>query len=131
MIGAVGVIVIAVGLYRVSKGVKMDVDDELDMSGMSPDARTVDRAARGGRRGRVAASDSRWSASSSLRSAMTYDPNEATGLDGALRRLARQLVGCLRRRGRGHRIRRIWHLLSGNLHSSTTSSSVMYRGTCL
>ena len=36
VIGLVGVIVIAVGLYRISKGVKMDVDDELDMSGMSP-----------------------------------------------------------------------------------------------
>ena len=39
VIGVVGVIVIAVGLYRVSKGVKMDVDDELDMSGVSPTRR--------------------------------------------------------------------------------------------
>jgi len=35
LIGAIGVIVIAVGLYRLSKGVKVNVTDELDLSGMS------------------------------------------------------------------------------------------------
>lgn len=40
VIGVVGVIVIVVGLYRISKGVTMDVEDELDMSGVSAVRRT-------------------------------------------------------------------------------------------
>ena len=87
VIGVVGVIVIAVGLYRLSKGVKMDVSDELDLSGMSPAGLTwtkrlgaVGEIGRGIGIGLVGFF--------LLRSAMTYNANEATGLDGALRRLA-------------------------------------------
>ena len=36
VIGAVGAIVVAAGLYRIVKGVTMDVTDELDLSGMAP-----------------------------------------------------------------------------------------------
>ena len=37
LIGLIGVIVIAAGIYRLVKGLKQDVEDELDLSGMSPD----------------------------------------------------------------------------------------------
>jgi hypothetical protein len=87
VIGVVGVIVIAVGLYRVSKGVKMDVDDELDMSGVSPTRRRwSERLGSIGEIGRGIGFA--LVGFFLLRSAMTYDPNQATGLDGALRRVA-------------------------------------------
>jgi hypothetical protein len=87
LIGLVGVIVIGVGLYRLSKGVKLDVSDELDLSGMSPARLTwtkrlgaIGEIGRGIGIGLVGFF--------MLRSAMTYNASEATGLDGALRRLA-------------------------------------------
>jgi hypothetical protein len=87
VIGAVGIIIIAVGLYRVSKGLKMDVDDELDMSGVSPTRRRwSERLGAIGEVGRGIGFA--LVGFFLLRSAMTYDPNQATGLDGALRRLA-------------------------------------------
>lgn len=87
LIGLVGLIVIAVGLYRLSKGVKVDVNDELDLSGMSP-ARlhwtkrlgAIGEIGRGIGIGLVGFF--------LVRAAVTYNANEATGLDGALRRLA-------------------------------------------
>ena len=87
VIGAVGLIIIAVGLYRMSKGVKMDVDDELDLSGVSPVRRRwSERLGAIGEVGRGIGFA--LVGFFLLRSAMTYDPNQATGLDGALRRLA-------------------------------------------
>jgi len=87
VIGVLGVIVIAVGLYRASKGLKMDVDDELDMSGISPTRRRwTERIGAIGEVGRGIGFA--LVGFFLLRSAMTYDPNEATGLDGALRRVA-------------------------------------------
>lgn len=87
VIGVVGVKVIAVGLYRISKGVKMDVDDELDMSGISPTRRRwAERLGAIGEVGRGIGFA--LVGFFLLRSAMTYDPNQATGLDGALRRVA-------------------------------------------
>lgn len=87
VIGVVGIIIIAAGLYRVSKGLKLDVEDELDMSGMSPARRQwSERLGAIGEIGRGIGFA--LVGFFLLRSAMTYDPNEATGLDGALRRLA-------------------------------------------
>jgi hypothetical protein len=87
VIGLVGVIVMAAGLYRISKGVTLDVDDELDMAGMSRARVTwtkrlgaVGEIGRGVGFGLVGFF--------LLRSAMNYNAAEATGLDGALRRLA-------------------------------------------
>jgi hypothetical protein len=87
LIGAVGVIIIAVGLYRIGKGLKLDVNDELDMSGCSAERTkwtkrlgAIGEVGRGVGIGLVGFF--------LLRAAITYDPNEATGLDGALRRLA-------------------------------------------
>jgi hypothetical protein len=92
VIGAVGVMIIAVGLYRASKGVMMDVNDELDLSGMSSTRRiwtqrlgAVGEVGRGVGIGLVGFFV--------LRAAITYNPNEATGLDGALRRLATETWG--------------------------------------
>jgi hypothetical protein len=87
VIGLAGLIVIAVGLYRVSKGVKLDVEDELDMSGMSPArAKWAERLGAVGEVGRGIGFS--LVGFFLLRSAMTYNVNEATGLDGALRRVA-------------------------------------------
>ena len=94
VIGAVGLIVIAVGVYRMSKGIKMDVEDELDMSGVSPTRRRwTERLGAIGEVGRGIGFA--LVGFFLLRSAMTYDANEATGLDGALRRLATHSWGVL------------------------------------
>jgi hypothetical protein len=87
LIGVVGLIVIAVGLYRLSKGVKGDVNDELDLSGMSSErVRLTKRLGAIGEFGRGIGIG--LVGFFMLRAAMTYDANQATGLDGALRRLA-------------------------------------------
>ncbi|MEP7115082.1 MAG: DUF1206 domain-containing protein [Ilumatobacteraceae bacterium] len=92
VIGAVGLIVIAVGLYRISKGLKVDVNDELDMSGIAPArAKWTQRVGAIGEVGRGIGFS--LVGFFLLRSAITYDANEATGLDGALRRLAVQSWG--------------------------------------
>jgi hypothetical protein len=92
VIGLLGVIVIAVGLYRIYKGINMDVEDELDMSGMSPArAKWSERLGSVGEIGRGIGFG--LVGFFLLRSAMTYNAAEATGLDGALRRLAAQSWG--------------------------------------
>ncbi len=92
LIGVVGVIVMAAGLYRIYKGLTMDVEDELDMAGMSRARITwtkrlgaVGEIGRGIGFGLVGFF--------LLRAATTYNAAEATGLDGALRRLAVQSWG--------------------------------------
>jgi len=92
LFGLVGVIVIAVGLYRISKGVKIDVDDELDMSGTQPGYRRfVEKIGAIGEIGRGIGFA--LVGFFLLRAAIKYDPNDATGLDGALRRLAAESWG--------------------------------------
>lgn len=86
-IGAAGLIIICVGLYRLAKGVKIDVNDELDLSGMSPER--IKWTERFGALGEVGRGIGIGLVGFFLlRSALTYDPNQATGLDGALRRMA-------------------------------------------
>lgn len=87
LIGIVGAILVAVGLYRLVKGVRQDVTDELDMSGMSADRSrwtrwlgAIGEAGRGISLGLIGFF--------LVRAAAMYDADEATGLDGALRRLA-------------------------------------------
>ena len=87
LIGAVGVIVLAAGLYRVGKGVKQDVNDELDLGGLSRQRLAwterlgvIGEVGRGIGIGLIGFF--------LLRAAVTYDPQQATGLDGALRLLA-------------------------------------------
>ena len=87
LFGAIGVIVIAVGLYRIFKGLKMDVDDELDLSGTRPDYRKLVQPL--GAIGEIGRGIGFALVGFFLvRAAVNYDPNDATGLDGALRRLA-------------------------------------------
>ena len=94
VIGVVGVITIAAGLYRLVKGARGDVTDELDLSSLSPQRRrwterlgVVGEIGRGLGIGLIGFF--------LLRAAVTYDAAQATGLDGALRRLASETWGLL------------------------------------
>ena len=93
-IGLVGGIVIAVGLYRIKKGVKDDVGDELEFSGMSQGRistmRLLGRLGEFGRGIGIA-----MIGFFLVDAAVTYDAAAATGLDGALRRLATHSWGVL------------------------------------
>jgi hypothetical protein len=87
VIGAIGVIAIGAGLYRLIKGLKRDVNDELDLSGMSAQrAQWTRRLGAIGEVGRGIAIG--LIGFFLLRAAVTFDASQATGLDGALRRLA-------------------------------------------
>jgi hypothetical protein len=92
VIGVVGAITIAVGLYRLLKGARVDVSDELDLSGVSPRRRlwtkrlgAIGEIGRGIGIGLIGFF--------LIRAAVTYDSSQATGLDGALRRLATETWG--------------------------------------
>ena len=94
LIGVVGVVVIAAGIYRIVKACQRDVEDELDLSGMSAERRratellgVIGEFGRGLGIGLIGFF--------LLRSAMTYDANKATGLDGALRTLATKSGGLI------------------------------------
>ena len=87
--GLVGAIAIGAGMYRIVKGVRQDVSDELDLSGWSVQRRAWTRRigaigefGRGMGIGLIGFF--------LVRAAVTYDSSQATGLDGALRRLAVQ-----------------------------------------
>lgn len=87
IIGAVGVIVICVGLYRMKKGLSLDVSDELNLGGLSP-AR-LQWTKRIGAAGEIGRGVGFALVGFFLvRSAVIYSANEATGLDGALRRVS-------------------------------------------
>ena len=86
VIGVVGAIVVGVGIYRVVKGVRRDVTDELDLSAIpGTRRRAVMWLGAAGEVGRGLGIS--LVGVFLLRSAWTYDPEEATGLDGALRRV--------------------------------------------
>jgi hypothetical protein len=92
LVGAVGVLVVAVGVYRLVKGLKRDVNDELDLSRMSPErACWVLRLGAIGEVGRGIALGC--IGFFLVRAALKYRADEATGLDGALRRLAEESWG--------------------------------------
>lgn len=92
LIGIAGAIVIAAGIYRISKGVKVDVEDELDLGGIPPQRRTLLR--RLGAAGEIGRGVGIGLVGFFLlRSAVVYEPDEATGLDGALRIVAQESWG--------------------------------------
>jgi hypothetical protein len=94
LIGIAGVVVIGAGLYRVVKGLKSDVTDDIDMSGMSAARRRwTRRLGAGGEVGRGIAMG--LIGFFLVRAAVTFKAAEATGLDGALRRLALEPWGVL------------------------------------
>jgi hypothetical protein len=94
LIGIVGVIAMGAGLYRIVKGAKSDVTDDVDMSGMSAErARWTRRLGAIGEVGRGIAIGI--IGFFLLRAAITFDPTQATGLDGALRRFALNSWGVL------------------------------------
>jgi hypothetical protein len=92
VIGIVGAITIAAGLYRLVKGVRGDVTDELDLSSLSPQRRRwTERLGAVGEIGRGLGIG--LIGFFLLRAAVTYDAAQATGLDGVLRRLATETGG--------------------------------------
>jgi hypothetical protein len=92
LVGIVGLVVMGVGAYRISKGFRQDVSDELDLSGMSPErSRWTRRLGAIGEVGRGIGIG--LVGFFLLRAAVTYDAAEATGLDGALRRVASESWG--------------------------------------
>ena len=94
LVGIAGVVVIGAGLYRVVKGLKSDVTDDIDMSGMSAARRRWTR--RLGAMGEVGRGIAMGLIGFFLvRAAVTFKAAEATGLDGALRRLALEPWGVL------------------------------------
>ena len=87
LVGAIGVIVVAAGLYHVIAGLRSDVTSDIDTGHMTASRRlwtrrlgAVGEFGRGIGIGLIGVF--------LLRAAVTYDAAEATGLDGALRRLA-------------------------------------------
>ena len=92
VVGIVGVIVIAVGLYRIGKGARLDVNDELDLTPLPPQRQLwTKRLGAAGEIGRGLGIG--LIGYFLLRSAVTYDSNQATGLDGALRVLVTKTGG--------------------------------------
>ena len=92
VIGIAGAIAIGAGLYRLAKGVRVDVSDELDLSGISPQRRLWTR--RLGAIGEIGRGIGIGLIGFFLvRAAVTYNASQATGLDGALRRLATETWG--------------------------------------
>ncbi len=87
LIGIVGVVIVAAGLYRISLGVKSDVTRDVDMSDMSGPRRQLTR--RLGAIGEIGRGTALGLIGFFLiRAALTTSAGQATGLDGALRRLA-------------------------------------------
>jgi hypothetical protein len=94
LVGIAGVIAVGAAIYRAAKGFTMDVTDELDLAGMSPQRlRWTKRLGAIGEIGRGIAIG--LIGFFLVRAAVTYDANEATGLDGALRRLAVEWWGVI------------------------------------
>lgn len=94
LVGIVGAVALGAAAYRLVKGARVDVDDELDLSGMSPArARATRFLGAVGEIGRGVALA--LIGFFLLRAAVTYDAAEATGLDGALRRVANDWWGAL------------------------------------
>ncbi|MEI7547284.1 MAG: DUF1206 domain-containing protein [Actinomycetota bacterium] len=83
-IGLAGVVIMIVGLYRISKGLRSDVMDELDHKFSARRARWTQHLGAVGEVGRGLGIG--LVGFFLLRSALSYDAAEATGLDGALRR---------------------------------------------
>jgi hypothetical protein len=86
LVGLAGVVLIGVGLYRIKKAVTQDVEDELDLRGMPAQReRWIRRLAVVGEIGRGVALG--LVGFFLVRAAVDFNPAEATGLDGALRRV--------------------------------------------
>jgi hypothetical protein len=94
LIGIAGVVTIGAGLYRFAKGLKSDVTNDVDMSGMSAErSRLTRRLGAAGEVGRGIAMG--LIGFFLIRAAVTFKSADATGLDGVLRRLALESWGVL------------------------------------
>ena len=93
-IGLLGVILLATALYRAGKGLRVDVTDEMDLGGMSAErVRWTRRLGAIGEVGRGIAIG--LIGFFLLRAAIKFNAAEATGLDGALRRILDYSWGAL------------------------------------
>lgn len=94
IIGIIAAIIIAIGLYQIVKGLKFQVTEDINMVGMSvllaSWTRRLESVGEVG--GGIALGLIGFFL---VRAALTFDPAEATGLDGGLRRLAQQSWGVL------------------------------------
>ena len=123
LIGIAGLIAIGAAIYRAGKGLKMDVTDEMDVAGMSaPRLRWTKRLGAVGEIGRGIAIG--LIGFFLIRAAITYDSAQATGLDGALRRIADHWWGLLDRRRRRYRLRRLRGVLPHDVHPSSPPSAL-------
>ena len=92
VIGIVGIIIVAAGLYRLSLGLRADVSADIDLGGMSSTRRMwTKRLGSIGEIGRGVAMI--LIGTFVLVAAQSVDASQATGLDGALRRIARRPWG--------------------------------------
>lgn len=92
LVGAVGAIIAGLGLYFIVDGWKADFTKELDLGKVGPTARKV--VIELGRFGRIARGVVFVLLGGLVvAAAVTYDPNKAKGLDGALKTLADQPYG--------------------------------------
>ena len=124
VIGLAGLVVIAAGIYRFVKGVTQDVEDELDLSGMSRERIVWTR--RLGAVGEIGRGIAFAVIGFFLvRAAVQFDAKEATGLDGALRRLAEQTWGVFVVGGDRPRVHRLRRVLPGHVHPSTVAGTLV------
>jgi Domain of Unknown Function (DUF1206) len=94
LIGIAGAVTIGAGLYRFAKGLKSDVTNDVDMNAMSAErVRLTRRLGAIGEVGRGIAIG--LIGFFLVRAAVTFKAAEATGLDGALRRLALESWGVI------------------------------------
>jgi hypothetical protein len=92
LVGAVGVLIAGVGAYLVLEGWRADFTKELNLFRTGPAARKL--VIQLGRFGRIARGAAFMLVGILIVvAAVTYDPNKAQGLDGALRTLAQQPFG--------------------------------------
>jgi hypothetical protein len=92
LVGAVGVVVIAIGVFLIAEGITRRFERQLRMDEMSPRARVI--VSRLGSVGSIARGLVFAVAGGLvIAAAVTFDPHESTGLDGALRTLAGEPYG--------------------------------------
>ncbi|MFG1968533.1 DUF1206 domain-containing protein [Nonomuraea fuscirosea] len=92
IVGAVGLGLIALGVYWIHRGVTKGFKEELELGRMSPRARTImERLGVGGyaARGMIAG----LAGVLVVQAALTYDPDKAGGIDATLREFAETPVG--------------------------------------
>ena len=95
LVGALGVCMVAVGIYFVIKGVRAKFRDELEPGGVGPVQPRGDRHPRPGRLGRARHRHGARRVVRDQRRRRSSGPAEAKGFDGSLRELTESTLGPL------------------------------------